>query len=460
MELLFYLFTAMPYVVAALLGLALPLMLLAAYNSFSVGLVLICATFVLEIANLSQPFLRIGLTIFVPDLPMVLLGIAAGLRWLLRDDLPRRHLSWIVLALVFFVGLALGLAQNGTTAGVQARGDYYAVAAASYAMSFPIAARELRRLVACFSAVAVAMVLLSGYRWTVYYGNFRELLPPGGTYNIDGAIRVIGSGGTLVIAQALVLGLFFASARLGARGAQLLSPLLLGAVLALQHRSVWLAAIAGLLISLIVARAQRAPLWQQLTLGSVVVLAAAAPLMFSQTLSGQLQSSASTALAGQGTVNARFENWRATLEKWAGDGPRSIAMGRTPGSDTLRTIETESGETRRIGFSAHNHYVSTLTGTGVLGFGALLWLLVSLVLALWRRCGQGDEDSPAAALLLVLTGMQLVYYVAYGADYLQYLVMGMAVAWAAGHRGAAAATGAATAPTRRGGAPDRRAASA
>jgi hypothetical protein len=434
MELIFYMFTAMPYVIAVLLGLVLPSLLLATYNHFVFGLGLVCVTLVLETLNMSQPFLRIGLTLFVPDLPMVLIGIAAVLRWLLRGDVLSRHPAWVLMALVFFIGLGLGLAQHGTAAGVQARGDYYAIAAGSYAMSFPVTTRDIRRMTTAFTAVALALIPICVYRWIVYYGDFRELLPPGGTYNVDGAIRVIGSGSALVIAQMLVVGLFFGAARLGARVAQLLSPLLLTAVLVLQHRSVWLASISGVLLSLMVARSARAPLWQQLVLTCAVLVSASAPLMLNQSLSGQLQSSASSAVTGQGTVNARFDNWRATLEQWAGDGPRAIVLGRTRGSDTRRMIETETGEMRSISFAAHNHYVSTLTGIGVLGFGALLWIIFHVVSGLWRQLSQEDEDSPTSALLFVLIGMQLVYYVAYGADYMQYLILGLGISWVAGHR--------------------------
>lgn len=434
MELLFYLLTALPYLIAAGLGLALPMLLLGIYRHFSAGLVLICLTVVLDAVSLSQPVLRVGITLYPPDVPLMLVAGAAGMRWILREDVRRPPWAWLVLVLIFSVSLGLGLMRHGTAAGVQARGDFYAIAVASYAMSFPIAAREMRQLVIAFTSTAAALIVLTSYRWTVYYGDFRDLLPAGGSYNYDGPIRVIGANLTLLMAQVLVLGLFFGSARIGARGAQWLSLVVLAVVLALQHRSVWLALLAGVMLSLLVARAQRAPLWQQLLLSLTVACTAAAPVLINDGLSSQIRSSASTALAGSGTVDARFENWKATLEKWHADGPRAVALGRLPGSDTTRTIVTESGERREITFSAHNHYIGTLTGLGVVGLLTMLSVFGGALFGLWRLSNRSEVRSPESAVLLVLIGMQLIYYVAYGVDYMQYLVLGMAVSWVAGQR--------------------------
>lgn len=438
MELLHYVFTALPYLIAAGLGLALPMLVVGLYNNFTVGLVLICLTSFLDSANMSQPYARVGLVLYPPDVQMVLVGAAAGLRWLFARDLPRRQAAWVVLAVVFFAGLGLGLAKNGTAAGVQARPDYYAIAAATYAMSFPIGRREIRRMVVGLTLVALSLLLLSCYRWLVYFLPLRDLLPAGGVYNVDGPTRVIGSNFALLIAEAAVLGLFFGSARVGATGARLLATALLAGVIALQHRSVWLAGMAGVLISLVVARSQRVPMWQQVVLGLAALATASAPLLFSQTLTDQVEHSAARALAGQDTVSGRLNNWKATIEQWAGDGPRALAMGRLIGSDSTRYVESERGGEERISYGAHNQYVTVLTSFGVIGFAAFVVVFAQVLRGLWRLCQVRDEDSPPSALLLVLIAMQLVYYVAYAVDFMQYLVLGMALAWVAGHERVAA----------------------
>jgi hypothetical protein len=431
MQLIAGLVLLMPFALAVLLGIGLPFLALAAYRRPGAGLLLVLVAWLLDALSLGAPLLRIGLTIYPPDLPMVLIGGVALARWLLRDDVPRRHPLWLLLVGAFLASLSWGLVRNGTTAGVEARPDYYAIAAASYAMSFPIDRTLLSRVMRWFSAAALVLMLLCAYRWIVYYMPIPELLPPSGVYNEDGAIRVIGSNFALGLAELLVLGLFFAAGGIGLAGARLMMPLLLGFSVVLQHRSVWLAGVAGLLLSLMFGRAQRTPLWQQVLLGLAVFTLTLAPLVLNQGLSTQLQTSTASALSGQGTVADRFQNWRATLNLWIADGPVAIAMGRARGSDATRVVYDESGRSRVIKYSAHNHYVNTLTGMGVLGLAAYLGLVLHLVKGLWRCLQQRNEDTPASAALLVLTGMQLVYFMAYGVDFVQYLVFGLALSWVA-----------------------------
>lgn len=436
MELIGLVFMLLPFAIAMALGLAIPMLMVGAYNHFGLGLFVMGFAWVFDNLNQSQPFARIGITLYPPDIPMMLMGAVAGLRWLLRDDIPRRFGPWVFWGVLFFLALGIGLAANGTSAGVQARPHFYALASATYAMSFPMTAERLRQVLRLFVWLAVISLLISCYRWTVYYLPIRELLPPGGVYNTDGAIRVIGANYALPIAQVLVLGLFFSGKNLAGNAARLLTPLMLAGALILQHRSVWLAAIVALLLCLILARAQRAPLWQQLVVAFLVATAATVPIVFSS-VSQQIETSAERALAGQDTVNARFKNWRATLQQWREDGPRAIAIGRVLGSDPTVTVESESGGSSKIRYGAHNQYVTQLTYFGVAGLGAMLLTIGYVCLGLWRLTGQGNETAALSAIMLVLIGAQLTFYVAYWVDFIQYVVLGTSLAWVSGHEVAA-----------------------
>ena len=447
MELLAWLMLALPFVVAGAIGLALPLMAVLSYRRLAWGLGLMTAAMLADVLVLSAPVMRIGLTLFVADVPMVLLATMAALRWLLRDDLPRRDGAWLLLVAVFGLGLAIGLLRHGTAAGVAARGDFYALAAASYTMSFAIGQREMAALHRTITAAAGLLLLLTLYRWLVVYGPIKELLPPHGIYNNDGEIRVVWAQAALLMAEVAVLGLFHGRPGSGLALARWLAAPLMACVVVLQHRSVWLAAVAGVLVALLMVRRQRASRFQQL--GLVIALAAASvlPLMVSERLATQLGGSVQAALAGQGTVHARLENWRASLQNWAGHGALALAIGDEPGADKARTVETEAGELRKISYSAHNHYVALLTGSGVLGLVAYAWVLLRVLRGLLRAPpakhkteDTAKADGPAearhapeaGAVLMVLVGMQLVYYVSYGSDFLQFAFFGMALAWVAG----------------------------
>lgn len=425
------LYTVSPFVVAVLMGVLFPLLAMQCYRHFAAGMVVVGLSILVDAYFLQSAGIELGLKLYVADFALVLIAGIAAARWLSAADQPRRHLAWVVFATVFFVGLAIGLGKAGTAAGVQARNDFYALAAATYAMSFPIAARHVRQLTDALVVIALLLLALCVYRWTVYYSPLPDLLPPEGTYNIDGAIRVIGSNSALIVAQALLLGIFFPSVGFGVWMSRLLAPFLLGGVVVLQHRSVWLAALVGVLVSLLMAGARQASRLKQMLLLGVIGLVTALALLLGDSgsnLSGQLTRSASTALAGQGTAHARFENWRATLGQWIGEGPRALAIGRGFGGDTTRYVYTESGERREISFGAHNHYVAVLSGMGIVGFGAWIAVIAFAVRGLYRFCAGGDGGVEAAALFMLMC-TQLVYYVAYGSDYLQFLIFGVAVAY-------------------------------
>jgi len=434
MELLGWLMYAVPFVIAGAIGLALPLVAVLSYRQFGWGLGLMAAAMLADVMLLSAPVLRLGLTLFVADVPMVLLGLMAALRWLMRDDVPRRPGAWLLLVGVFLLGLGIGLVRHGTAAGVAARGDFYALAAASYAMSFTMGQRELQQLYRTLTWAALVLLVLTLYRWLVFYLPIKSLLPPVGIYNNDGEIRVVWANAALLMAEAAVLGAFLGRSGSGLAAARWLAAPLLACVVVLQHRSVWLAVVAGVLVALLVAGRGRASRFQQSLLLIALVAASVLPLTLSNRLSSQLGTSVQAAVAGQGTVHARLENWRVTLQTWAGHGPVAVAIGDEPGADKARTVETEDGELRKISYSAHNHYVALLTGAGVLGLLAYGWVVAGALRGLLRSRPDEPADRDAGAALLVLLVMQLVYFVSYTSDLMQFAFFGMAVAWVAGHR--------------------------
>ncbi len=425
-------YISIPFVFAIVLAFGLATLAVTSYGRFGVGMVVIMTTYALDVLSMSAPILHVGVTLFVADVPMMLIGAVALARWIARPDLPRRQWAWLIFAIVFVLNLGVGLGLHGKTAGVQARDDFYALAAASYAMSFPITRREVRQLIAALIGLAAVLMLVCIYRWTVYYGGFRDLLPRGGTYNVDGAIRVIWSGSALVLGEAFVLGLFFAGLSRGAVTARFMLLLTAASTLVLQHRSVWLAALVGIAGSLMIGRAHRSSRLMQVLMLSGLIALGAVGMLASGALRDQIGASAEQAIEGQGTVAWRFSNWKATLKQWQEAGPRAIVTGREWGSDLKRKVESESGREVQIRVSAHNYYVVALTSYGVIGLLAFLASQVTVGARLFRVSGSKDADAPYAHWLLVILLMQATYYLAYGTDYIQFLLFGVALAFAYG----------------------------
>lgn len=433
MSALSILFMALPFMVMLGLGLLLPVLLVLCYSRYGFGLAIIAGMYVVDAMLIHGGGLHLGINLFYTDFALVLIGMAAGLRLVFAPDFPLRHWAWLAFCAVICLSFALGLASYGTAAGVNVRGYFYFMVTGLYGMSFPMDPRRVRFTLNVLVTVALTLLMLTAYRWVVYYTPITALLPEGGVYNVDGAIRVIKSNEALVLAQVLIGGLFFAAAARGLHVAKWLSPLLLGTVIALQHRSVWLAMLVGGLTRFLVVRTKQSSTVSQLLLVAAIVGVTSIPLVFSDKLSGltqQVQHSAERALQGRDTTHERFGNWKALIELWYQGGVKSIVIGQSFGADSSRYVEDEKGQARKITYYAHNLYVQTLYNTGLVGLTAMLVAFAYVLRGLYRlnRDGVGGTETQ---ILLVLMVMQMAYYVPYGEDYLQGLLFGVALSYVA-----------------------------
>ena len=436
MIVLSYLLSAAPLLVALMLGLLVPVILIFLHRSFRFGLFVVVLSFMVDTLTLGSAAINLGVNLFFPDLTFLLLAFSAAVRLFFAKDFPKRNIAWFVFAFFVLISTAAGLVSFGSSAGVQARSYFYFVVAGSYAMGFRMSNDQLRSL---FNALVVCTLLLIGtafYRWVVYYTPITSLLPQGGTYNIDGPIRVIYSNHALVIAQVMVAAFFFAVAAGGFVLSQFLSPLLLGMVIVLQHRSVWLAALVGVLARFLLGKTKGGSTIRQLAFVAAIVGVTAIPLAFNQGLSAvsqQVGNSAAGALSGGGTGGERLQSWGEIIKNWYRAGPRSIVMGQSFGADNTRTVTDNRGESKQISYIAHNLYVQTLFNTGLLGLAAYLITSIHVVLGLYRIC-RTTRDDVFAEVLFVLIVMQMTYYIPYGVDYLQALIFGVAIAYVADNR--------------------------
>ena len=450
-SLLGYGLVALPYLLASLLGIALPAAGVVCYVRFGAGVAVIFGMYAVEALFMDVGGLQLGIAVYYTDFVLLFIGAIGGLRLLLAHDVPRRHWAWLTFGGAFFISLGTGLATYGSGAGVQARPYFYLLSTAVYGMSFVVDARRLRLLFNALALLAILLIGITTYRWVVYYTPIRELLPEAGVYNNDGPIRVIRSYEATILAEVLVLAIFLPRVARGLGALRWLAPLILGVVIALQHRSAWVAALIGALCALLVVRSRKASAVGQLLLILAIATVTALPLVVSDRLAGvseQVSVSAESALEGRGTTGERFESWTEIVEKWATGGPRSIAIGQSFGTDPGRYVHDERGGLRRIVYTAHNFYVQTLFSLGLLGLFSFVIAAAFVVRGLYRLCRSGSAE-PEASALFVLIAMQLTYYVPYGADYLQSLIFGIGLAYVAG-RPRPAAEWAETLPDRAG----------
>ena len=422
-------FFAAPFLVMLGAGLLVPAFVVMAYHRFTWGAYAVVGWFFVEAALHESGGINLGINIFYTDLVMVMLGGVAGLRLLFAQDFPRRHVGWLVFCVVAAASLVIGLAQYGALAGVQARGYFYYGVAGLYAMSFPVGREEVQKVVGAVALSSLAFMALVAYRWVVFYAPIPELLPQSGNYNVDGEIRVISSNHALLLAQVLIAVLFAWPASKRLKGLRPLAPLLFGFVVALQHRSVWLAFVVGSAFALILNRSRSASVASQVWLLGAMLAATVGVAAFTGEggVGQQLQRSAVRALEAQDTTGGRLRDWKVLIQQWYEAGPRSIAIGRPFGTETARVVEDEAGRARVITYYAHNMYIQTLVNMGAIGLAGLLAAFWTVASRLYRRC-TAEEDWQARVLLLWM-GMQFVYFVPYGQDYLQSLLFGTALAY-------------------------------
>ena len=457
-QFLSYVVLLLPFVVAAALGVLLPLLGAVMYRRFGVGLAVIMATAVIDTLMPSLPALQFGINVYLPDLVFGGVAVLALLRWLLgRSDPSNGRPSQVagappvtrlragalaVFALVFAINLAQGLIEYKGAAGVAARPTFYALATCGYAIGFVMNEQRLAALFKAYAWAALAMVLIVIWRGVAVAFDIRELLPVGGSFQPAGHSiwRVVASAESLLVAQ-VARSFWFFGRLLPSWSSQSFAALLMVLVtVALQHRSVWLAAMAGVIVSLWHpgAARRRFSLWMLPALAAGVLLAATL-VANPETGAGQgpqrgdvasdIAGSARDALDMRGTAADRLSSWRQLLKRWADSGPRGLALGAPLGA-TMERYTSDDLSARKVNFQPHNFYVEVLVSHGLIGLIAYLAMYAT---ALWGlfRARRDPRLGVAAHWLLMLLIVQMTYFITYGIHELQTLALGAALSLAA-----------------------------
>ncbi|WP_395703433.1 O-antigen ligase family protein [Aquabacterium sp.] len=426
-------YVALPFAFAVLLALLLCVFVVAAFRSSRVGLLAVALLCGFDTLLPQAGPIDLGLKIYVPDIVTGLVGLVALLRLLLARRRAPILLAWHLFIVAVASSFVFGLGAFGTAAGGALRPYFYAIAVASYFMSFQLDAAALRSLLSGLSWVALFLVAVVFLRWIIVLLPVGDLLPAGGSYDPTGSskLRTVSAEDAALIAQLFALGLFYPQLSGLFRFMRPLVPLFLVALVGLQHRSVWAALLAGLAARFVLPAAGRRGA-TQLAMLALMTLALAVPALLSGRLGGALQDvsqSAHRAVALADTAQVRLDSWKFAIGKWRDGGARAIAFGLPLGTPMDRYSVTSTQAIQRISFQAHNYYVQTLFNFGLLGLGASLFVHGWLLRQLYRWADDPEEGPMASALLLMLV-VQLGFYITYGVHYTQGLVLGIALGYA------------------------------
>ncbi len=341
---------------------------------------------------------------------------------LFRAVTARRHTVLGATAFFFVLLLALHFGRGAAIYGLQAatnasRSWFYPLSCLIFAATVPTPwDRRAWRLIAlaglALSAIALPYLFSEGF-----HSSGQQVLVNGEFVNS----RPVVAAGALLILQAVIV--FVAMKWPSVRGALYATAFAGAALLLLQHRTVWAAAIAAGLIGFLGWARQRGREEQSFVVGATALVA----LAFAGAVWALAQSSTLRVSVGETTQKRSTFQWR--LDSW-GDlisnhhSATDVVIGEPAGTSWARQI---FGETTDV--SAHSSFVESFLRFGVGGI-ALLVLLVFFIFRSRLRIARLTGLTPIAVTLLLLT--QVLFAITYTLSAVDGMILGIfvsALAW-------------------------------
>lgn len=433
-----YSFLGGAFLMAMLLGLAIPLLIVGSRNSPAFGAAVVSVLHLVDAWFVGALALPLGLAVTPFDFAFVLLAIAAASRTSELQLTDRLTRLWLLACLVWLALFAVGAVLHKTKAGVEYRPFFYLCVGITYMLSFRMTTAVVRSVLAVVALVAVGSLLIATYRWGM------ELFAPG-IYPWQEAYgkinwRVLNAQQTFVFVALILVGLSAIMSRQrdvpGYWSA--LAPVLFVAVALLQHRTNWLA-LLGAGAALVMVQHSHSAGRAALSIGllSCVVIALAVAATFGGGLGGSLQNAVAEPFQQKSTLNWRLDSWREVIRAWASGGPTVWPFGFAFGNGWRRFIASSGQNGLFWEVQPHSFYVTTLARGGLV---ALLLVLGVMVLTIRRhlaRLHQSGQYWPDAGLLIALVAAQMIYFISYPVVPMATVLLGLAMSAAVKREAAA-----------------------
>lgn len=355
-------------VVAAMASRRKPLLFLAA---FALTILFASKENVLSIGHL------FGFNILGTD-PLLAIAIAGTMLGLptLRARLEGLQTRVVLLVIMVVIQSIVGYAIYYTAAALAVRPLLTLLGLVAFMLSLKPEhdIRALARIWLYWTAFALCILVF--VRGTVSgFGNANEYFLAADGQEIS--VRVVTAAQIVVVAAAALLSLHESSVRRNGF-VVLRTVLFFSTVLVAQHRSVWLAALVGLLVMLVRTLPPRRVL--NATLVLVFVLGLAAPALIytpeGRKITHAISASSSTVSLSTGTGGARVSDNVQLVKRAWGMGPVIVLLGEPYGAPFIRY---ENG--RLVTFQPHDAYTQTFLRQGLVG----LLLFLAVLVPLWRR---------------------------------------------------------------------------
>jgi hypothetical protein len=315
-------------------------------------------------------FLAMGYTVSPFDLLSAALVSAACFRFLVAGSMSRVQLLWMVILGYGFLRFLGGMVDFGLPTAVSFyRQSFYVASALFYSLTIDWTPERLERLVKIWLVMGLMLACVTIIEWL-----FPNSVPHSATWdsvslNVFDRSRVVPAAAALIMAQAGIIGLVVWSEARSSVLMRVLCIFLLAISFGLFHRSVWVAAAAGIAVLLAFSRESLIRVVPFIVLG---IAAAAVMWMFQQGLGGDfltraVQSAVQEPFAEDSSFAWRVTGWELLLERAFSSGWGTVIFGAGYGAGYERQIGWST-----VLYSPHNFYIATLLDTGLIGVG--LWV--------------------------------------------------------------------------------------
>lgn len=325
-------------------------------------------------------FVAMGYTVSPFDLLSAALVSAACFRFLIAGGMSRVQLLWMVILGYGFLRFLGGVADFGLPTAVSFyRQSFYVASALFYSLTIDWTPERLERLVKIWLVVGLTLACMTIVEWL-----FPNVIPRPATSNAMSLYvfdqgRVVPAASALIMAQAGIIGLAVWSEARSSVLMRVLCIFLLAISFGLFHRSVWMAAAAGIAVLLAFSRESLVRVVPFIVLG---VAGAAVLWMFQQGLGGDfltraVQSAVQEPFAADSSFAWRVTGWELLLERAFSSGVETVIFGAGYGAGYERQIGWST-----VLYSPHNFYIATLLDTGLIGVGLWVYGFVRISLGL------------------------------------------------------------------------------
>lgn len=394
-------------------------------RTLCVGYVLLA--FLFEVFIHKQPYFQLGLQIYPNDLLSLLL-LACMVMGTFTRPLPLKEgalLIWLALGACILTSFAIGLGRYGTAAGTEVREYFYYWAVGLFCCTADFDEPALRRIGRWALWTAYGLIGIALYRWI---GVAVGLVPASllREVGVTSDFRALPSHAALYLSvAALVATMAWLRGTGGARSG-LHAFIFTAFVLILQHRSVWIAHLVGLLYLAFQERdalPRRFPWILAFLLIGGISVGIAAIFGYLDPLFEALWASTISVIDSQSSVTDRVFGWESLVADWASSSIGTLLLGFPYGHGWRRVIDG-----RVIEFSPHNFYVDMLLRVGLVGVAILLWANVMATVHSLRAKVTSEVEYLLLRGMGVILVVAFVYYVPYTGHYVLGAVTGLALA--------------------------------